>query len=279
MHLGVYIFPTDYSIQPVELATALEERGLESLFVPEHTHIPVSRRTPWPGGGPLPKEYAHTHDPFVALSFAAAATRNLKVGTAISLLPQRDAIVTAKVVASLDMLSGGRFILGLGAGWNQDEMENHGVVYEDRFRLMEEKIQAMQAIWTQEEAAFHGKHVNFDPMWSYPKPVQKPHPPVILGGETKFTMRRIVKYCDGWLPRARHNYDVLAGVSQLSQIAAEEGRDMSTIQVNVFGASSDADLLKSYRDAGITRAILPLPSETADKILPRLDRYAALLQS
>jgi probable F420-dependent oxidoreductase len=279
MHLGVYIFPTDYSIQPVELASALEERGLESLFVPEHTHIPLSRRTPWPGGGPLPKEYSHTHDPFVALSFAAAATKNLIVGTAISLLPQRDAIVTAKAVASLDMLSGGRFVLGLGAGWNQDEMENHGVVYADRFKLMEEKIQAMQAIWTQEEAAFQGERINFDPMWSYPKPVQKPHPPVILGGETKFTMRRIVKYCDGWLPRARHDYDVLAGVSQLSQIAAEEGRDMSTLQVSVFGARADADLLKSYTDAGIKRSILPLPSEPADKILPRLDRYAELLGS
>ena len=279
MHLGVYIFPTDYSMQPVELAVALEERGLESLFVPEHTHIPVSRRTPWPGGGPLPKEYSHTHDPFVALSFAAAATKKLTVGTAISLLPQRDAIVTAKAVASLDMLSGGRFMLGVGAGWNQDEMENHGVVYADRFKLMEEKIQAMQAIWTHEEAAFRGERLHFGPMWSYPKPVQKPHPPVILGGETKFTMRRIVKYCDGWLPRARHHYDVLAGVSQLSQIAAEEGRDMSTVQVNVFGASADADLLKSYRDAGITRSILPLPSETADTILPRLDRYAELLHS
>jgi probable F420-dependent oxidoreductase len=278
MHLGVYMFPTDYSIQPVELATALEERGFESLFVPEHTHIPVSRRTPWPGGGPLPKEYYHTHDPLVALSFAAAATKKLTVGTSIALLPQRDAIVTAKAIASLDMLSGGRFVLGLGAGWNQDEMENHGVVYEDRFKQMEEKIQAMQAIWTQEQASFYGDHVNFGPLWSYPKPLQKPHPPILLGGETKYTMRRIVKYCDGWLPRARDNYDVLAGMSQLSQIAAEEGRDMSTVQVNVFGARSDAGVLKSYRDAGITRSILPLPSETADKILPRLDKYAALLR-
>src|SRR4051812_39056261 len=172
MQIGVFYFPADYGINIVELARALEERGFESLFVPEHTHIPVSRKSPFPSGGELPKRYAHTHDPFVALSFAAAATRKLMLGTGICLIPERDPIVTAKCVASLDQLSGGRFIFGIGGGWNVEEMENHGARYNTRFKLMRERILAMQALWTQEEASFHGEFVNFDPVWSYPKPAQ-----------------------------------------------------------------------------------------------------------
>ena len=175
MHIGAFIFATDYSIDIRELAGALEERGFDSLFLPEHTHIPVSRRTPWPGGGELPKEYSHTFDPFVALSFAAGVTKRLKLGTGICLLPQRDPIVTAKCVASLDRLSGGRFIFGLGGGWNVDEMENHGARYETRFKLLRERVLAMKALWTQDEASFHGDFVNFDPAWAYPKPAQTPH--------------------------------------------------------------------------------------------------------
>ena len=197
MHIGVYIFATDYSIRTDELARALEDRGFESLFLCEHTHIPTSRRTPWPAGGELPKEYSHTHDPFVALAFAAAATAKLKLGTAICLVPQRDPIVTAKSVASLDTLSGGRFVFGIGGGWNVEEMENHGAVYETRFKLLRERVLAMKALWTEEAAAFHGEFVDFDPVWAYPKPMQKPHPPVILGGETKHTLRRVVAFCDG----------------------------------------------------------------------------------
>src|SRR6266566_3896464 len=184
MLVGAFYFPTDYGIAIGELARELEARGFESLFVCEHTHIPVSRRTPFQGGGELPKRYSHTHDPFVALSFAAAATRKLKLGTGIALLPQRDPIITAKSVASLDQLSGGRFVFAIGGGWNVEEMENHGARYETRFKLLRERVLAMKALWTQEQAEFHGRFVNFDPVWLYPKPKQKPHPPIFLGGES-----------------------------------------------------------------------------------------------
>jgi probable F420-dependent oxidoreductase len=184
MDLGVCYFPTDYGIDMAELGRALEERGFKSLFVPEHTHIPLSRRTPFPGGGELPKRYSHTHDPFVALSFAAGATKKLKVGTGILLVPQHEPIVTAKAIASLDQLSGGRFIFGIGGGWNVDEMENHGATHATRFKMMREYVLAMKALWTEEKASFHGEFVKFDPAWSWPKPTQKPHPPILLGGET-----------------------------------------------------------------------------------------------
>jgi len=184
MRIGVFYFPVDYGIDIVELATTLEQRGFASLYVPEHTHIPTNRKTPFGGGGELPKRYSHTHDPFVALSFAAAATKKLILGTGICLIPERDPIVTAKCVASLDQLSGGRFVFGIGGGWNVEEMENHGAQYKTRFKLMRERILAMKAIWTQDEAAYHGEMVNFDPVWSWPKPKQKPHPPILLGGET-----------------------------------------------------------------------------------------------
>jgi probable F420-dependent oxidoreductase len=203
MHYGAFIFPTAYAIRIDELARALEERGFESLFVPEHTHIPLSRRTPFPGGGELPKEYSHTLDPFVALMAAAAVTTRLRVGTGICLLIQRDPIVTAKQVATLDLLSGGRFLFGVGAGWNADEMENHGTAFKSRFRVMRERVLAMKEIWTKDEAAFHGEFVNFDPIWCYPKPAQKPHPPVLLAGESAHTLRRVVEFGDGWFPRGR----------------------------------------------------------------------------
>ena len=197
MHYGVFIFPTDYSIRIDELARAAEERGFESLFVTEHTHIPTSRRSPFAGGGPLPKEYAHTLDPFIGLTAAAAVTQRLKLGTGICLVVEHDPIVLAKTIASLDLLSNGRFLFGIGAGWNAEEMEHHGTVFKTRFRLLRERILAMREIWTKEAAEFHGEFVNFDPIWSYPKPVQKPHPPVLLGGESGHTLQRIVDFCDG----------------------------------------------------------------------------------
>ena len=184
MDIGVFIFDTDYSINISELARELEERGYESLFVPEHTHIPTSRRSPFPGGGELPKQYSHTLDPFISLGFAAASTKNLKIGTGICLLPQRDPIVTAKSIASLDLMSKGRFVLGLGGGWNVDEMENHGVTYKTRFAMMKEHVLAMKSLWVDEQAEFHGEYINFDKSWAYPKPVQKPYPPILMGGET-----------------------------------------------------------------------------------------------
>ena len=277
MHIGVFMFATDYAIEVRELARALEERGFESLFVPEHTHIPISRKTPFRGGKELPKEYVHSYDPFVALSFAAAATTKLRLGTGICLVPQRDPIVTAKCVASLDRLSGGRFVFGIGGGWNVDEMENHGARYETRFKLLRERVLAMRALWTEEEAAFHGEMVNFDPVWSYPKPIQKPHPPVILGGETQHTLHRVVEFCDGWFPRAGAGFEPMEGMSRLRQAAAEAGRSMATLSVTVFRAPAEKAALDTYASAGVTRALLQLPSAGRDEILPLLDRYAPLI--
>ena len=277
MEIGALIFATGYCIRMDELALALEERGFGSLFLPEHTHIPASRRTPRPGGGELPKEYWHTYDPFVALSFAAAATSKIKLGTGICLLPQRDPIVTAKSVASLDMLSGGRFIFGLGGGWNVEEMENHGARYETRFKLLRERVLAMKAIWTEDEAAFHGEMVDFDPLWAYPKPVQKPHPPIILGGESDYTLARVIEFCDGWLPRARGAFDPVEGMGRLRRAAEVAGRDMSTLSMTVFGAPPKATTLETYAEAGVTRALLALPSADRDTVLSLLDDYAPLL--
>ncbi|MEQ8857958.1 MAG: LLM class F420-dependent oxidoreductase [Pseudomonadales bacterium] len=278
MHIGALIFATDYAVRADELAVELESRGYESLFVPEHTHIPTSRESPWPGGADLPREYWHTYDPFVSLSFAAAATKTLKLGTGICLLPQRDTLVTAKLVASLDRLSSGRFIFGIGGGWNKEEMAHHGTEYPTRFARMEEQVRAMQALWTEEKSGYQGEFVQFSESLSYPKPVQTPYPPVILGGETDHTLRRVVSYCDGWLPRARHGFDAAENMQRLQTMAQEHGRSMQTLTVSVFGARPDAATLQAYRDAGITRAILPLPPAGRDEVWKVLDRYQGLLE-
>ena len=277
MRIGVCYFPTDYGIDIRELARAVEERGFDSLLLPEHTHIPVSRRTPYPGGGELPKCYSHSHDPFVALAFAAAVTKKLLLGTGICLVPQRDPIVTAKCIASLDQLSNGRFIFGIGGGWNVDEMENHGTRYETRFKLMRERILAMKALWTQEEAAFHGEFVNFDPVWSYPKPAQRPHPPILLGGSSDYTLKRVVEFCDGWLPIARAGFNAKEAVAQLRQAASAAGRDFSTLSINAFAPPPEKAVLAEYNAAGIQRAFLSIPDESRDEILKVLDQYARLL--
>lgn len=278
MHYGVCMFATDYAIRIDELARAAEERGFESLFVPEHTHIPASRRTPFPGGGELPREYSHTLDPFVTLTAAAAATRTLRIGTGICLLIERDPIITAKEVASVDLLSGGRFEFGIGGGWNVEEMENHGTAYRTRFALLRERVLAMKEIWTKDAAEYHGRFVDFDPIWSWPKPVQRPHPPVLLGGESGYTLQRVVDFCEGWFPRGRNPEVVLAGLDDLRARAARAGRDSRTISVSVFGAQPDEAVLERYRTAGVTRAILRLPSEPRDRVLPLLDRFAKLVR-
>jgi probable F420-dependent oxidoreductase len=277
MRVGVFYFPTDYGMAVDELARALEARGFESLFLCEHTHIPVSRRTPFPGGSELPKRYVHTYDPFVALSFAAAATTKLRLGTGICLVAQRDPIVTAKCVASLDRLSGGRFLFGVGGGWNVDEMENHGTRYETRFKLLRERVLAMKALWTEEEAAFHGALVKFDPVWSYPKPAQRPHPPILLGGESDHTLKRVVEFCDGWFPRAKPGFDPADMAARLRRAAEGAGRDPASLTITVFRAPADAAALGSYRAAGIDRALLEVPDASRDDILRILDRNAALL--
>jgi probable F420-dependent oxidoreductase len=278
MKIGVNYFVTDYGIDIRELAKALEDRGFDALFIPEHTHIPTSRKTPFPGGGDLPKRYAHTHDIFVALAFAAAATKKLMLGTGICLLPQHEPIVTAKVIASLDQFSNGRFIFGIGGGWNVDEMENHGVQYKTRFKQMREHVLAMKAVWTEEAGSFRGEFVKFDPVWSYPKPLQKPHPPILLGGESDYTLKRIVEYCDGWLPRPRPGVDLLGGVAKLRRMAGEAGRKPQSMSVTVFSAPADPATLASYEKAGIERASFGLPDASRDEIMRKLDEWAPLAQ-
>ena len=279
MQIGTFIFATDYAMRIDDLAREVEARGFESLFVPEHTHIPTSRRSPWPGGADLPKEYWHTLDPYVSLMAAAAATTTLRVGTGITLLTERDPIVTAKEIASLDLLSNGRVEIGIGAGWNAEEMENHGTEFAKRFRVMSERAKAMKTLWSTEEPEFHGEFVDFDPVWSFPKPVQQPNPPILIGGESIHTLRRVVEYGDGWFPRARGGFDAAANVARLRAVADEAGRDMSTLSITIFGAPPDAAELARYREAGITRAVLALPSAPADTLLPLLDRRATLLSA
>ena len=277
MDIGLFIFDTGYSIAIDELAREAEDRGFESLFVPEHTHIPASRKSPFPGGGELPREYYNTLDPFVSLSFAAAVTSRIRLGTGICLIAQRDPIVTAKSVASLDLMSNGRFVMGLGGGWNVDEMEHHGATYETRFAITRENVLAMKALWAGDPGGFEGEHASFSASYSLPKPVQSPHPPLLMGGETDYTLRRVVDYCDGWFPRARGGFDPHENMQRLRSMAEKSGRDMSTLSVSVFGAPADAQALESYAQAGIDRAILGLPSIDRDSILPLLDKRAQLL--
>ena len=271
MKFGVFYFPTDYGIQVPELAVELENRNIESLFVCEHTHIPTSRKSPFPGGGELPKKYIHTHDPFIALSFAAALTKKLRLGTGICLVPQHDPIVLAKVIASLDMMSGGRFEFGIGGGWNVDEMNNHGVEYKTRFKQMREHTEAMKAIWTQDEASYHGEFVNFDPIWSYPKPTQKPHPPILLGGETDYTLKRIVEYCDGWIPRGNMDFDPKVSLKRLHDMADKHGRDPKELSTTLFRGPTTKEALDACREAGVDRVLYEVPDGTRDEALKALD--------
>src|SRR3984957_2026067 len=221
MKYGVVIFQTDYAIRPDEVARAAEDRGFESIFFVEHTHIPTSRRTPYPLGGELPREYSHTIDLFVALTMAAAATKTIKLGSGICLVVEHDPIVLAKEVASVDLASRGRMIFGIGGGWNVEEMENHGTAFKTRWKLLRERVEAMKAIWTQDEASYHGEFVNFESMWSYPKPVHKPHPPILMGGGSSGVLRRVVNYCDGWMPVRMRMADFLARITEIRRLAQE----------------------------------------------------------
>ena len=279
MHFGVSMFHTDYSIPAVELARALEEREFESMWAPEHSHIPASRRTPFPGGGELPKSYSEVMDPFVVLSAAAVVTKTLKLGTGVCLVVQRDPIQTAKLVASIDQVSGGRFLFGVGGGWNAEEIEDHGTAFKTRFKLMRERIEAMKAIWTQSKPEYHGEFVNFLPMMTWPKPVQKPHPPIIVGGAFPHAARRAVRYGDGWVPIAgRAPYgDVNEYLPKFKQMMTEAGRDLEAVPITLFGGSEDVDLLRRYRDMGVARVVTTLPPDSADKTLPVLDRWADLI--
>jgi len=280
MHLGAAMFFTDYSMSPGELATALEERGFDSVWSPEHSHIPLSRESAFPSGGELPKKYYDAMDPFVALMAAAAVTKTLKVGTGICLIAQRDPIQTAKLVASIDQLSGGRFLFGVGNGWNKDEMANHGTKFETRHKLARERIEAMKAIWTRSKPEYHGELVNFGPMMTWPKPIQKPHPPIWVGGAFPYGARRAIRYGDGWMPhRVRPQYaNARDKIPEFRALLAQSDRDPATVPVSIWGAKEDEDMLKADRDAGVARVIVSLDSAKADVILPQLDRWAALLQ-
>jgi probable F420-dependent oxidoreductase len=278
MEFGVVMFPTDYAIAPDELGRALEERGFESLWVPEHTHIPASRRSPWPGGGDLPREYWSSYDPFVALMAAGAATRRLRLGTGICLVVERDPITTAKEVATLDRLSNGRVLFGIGGGWNAEEMEHHGTAFKTRWRLLRERVLAMKEIWTKEEAEFHGEFVNFDKLWSHPKPVQKPHPPVVVGGDGAGTLDRVVEFGDGWMPILRPNQNPVEKIPALRERLQRAGRDPKSVPVSIFFAPPKKPALDALAAAGVQRAIFGLPSEPRDKVMPRLDAYAAVIR-
>ncbi len=280
LNFGASMFFTDYSMAPGELGKALEERGFESVWAPEHSHIPLSRKTPFPAGGDLPKKYYDAMDPFVTLTMAAAATKTLKVGTGVCLVAQRDPIQTAKLVASIDNVSGGRFLFGIGNGWNRDEMENHGTDFTQRHKLARERVEAMKAIWTQSKAEYHGEFVNFDPMMTWPKPVQKPHPPVIVGGAFPYSARSAIRYGDGWIPQAsRGAYAEIADmIPEFRKMATEAGRDAEKIEITVWFPKKDADLMKRYQDLGVSRVVFNLESEKADTILPVIDGWAGLMR-
>jgi probable F420-dependent oxidoreductase len=280
MHSGAGIFFTDYSMTPAALGKAMEERGFESIWAAEHSHIPLSRRSPWGGGPELPKQYYDVMDPFVTLTAVAAATTALKVGTGVCLVNQRDPIQTAKLVASIDQVSAGRFLFGIGVGWNAEEMEDHGTVFTTRAKLVRERVAAMKAIWTEPKPEYSGEFVKFGPMMAWPKPVQKPHPPVIVGGAFPHGARRAVRYGDGWIPLAgRAAYgDLSETMPKFRAMLREAGRDPDSCPVSVFGAAADGDLLKRYRDLGIARVATSLPAAKEDVVLPILDRWATLMR-
>jgi probable F420-dependent oxidoreductase len=278
MHYGVTIFPTAYSMPMADLGPALEERGFESVWVAEHSHIPASRASPWPGGAELPQIYFDTLDPFVALTAAAATTTKLKLGTGIALVIQRDPIHTAKEVASLDVVSNGRFCLGVGAGWNAEEMADHGADFDRRFGRMRESVEAMKAIWTNEVAEYHGDQIDFGPMYQNPKPVQSPHPPVHVGGVFPGALHRAIAWADGWMPiGGRGPDDAIDWLAEADQACADAGRDRSGFEVSLYAAPPKREMLDALADAGLDRAVFVLPSEGADDLLPRLDRLAELI--
>src|SRR5277367_6737781 len=281
MKFGASMFFTDYSMTPAALARALEQRGFDIIWAPEHSHIPLSRKTPFILGGDLPKRYYDAMDPFVSLTVAAMATSTLKIGTGVCLIAQRDPIQTAKLVASIDQVSGGRFVFGVGNGWNQDEMENHGTVFATRHKLARERVEAMKAIWTQEAAEYHGEFVDFGPMAAWPKPVQKPHPPILIGGAFPYSARRAIRYGDGWMPQvtATDKMPLTDLIPRFRQMAAEAGRDPAAMQIVMGAQPPDVALAGRYQALGVDVMYPSLPSEKGDTILPMLDQWLGVMRA
>ena len=295
---GIFYFPTDYTMQgcfepedrtsgsramgPAEIAREAEARGFESIFFPEHTHIPTPRKTAWAGGPQLPAEYWHTIDPFVALGAAAPVTSRIRLGTGIAIVTQRDPFSFAKQAASLDWVSGGRLILGIGSGWNAEEMENHGTEFADRWKVTRERIVAMRAIWTQPKAEFHGQFVDFDPVLAWPKPAQQGGPPVLLGSQSKWALRRVVEYCDGWMPIfVPGMMEPSNEVEQLRRLAEEHGRSFASLSLscfalNPFGGAPPEEFLRRLFSLGFSRIVLRVPSVSADEALCALDEYKTI---
>ena len=283
VHFGLTMFATDYSVPIDTLAGTAEKLGFESLFVPEHTHIPASRLSPWPGGADLPRDYWHTLDPFVSLALAASATKSLKIGTGISLITERDPILMAKQVATLDFVSGGRLILGVGAGWNQEEMENHGVAFSTRWRILRERILAMREIWTQDEAEYHGEFVDFDKIWAFPKPIQAGGPKILIGASSEYVFQRIADYGDGWMPifqdakrrSASGGTDYSQGIENTKAAwrgAEREGEP----DFSIFGVAHERKAVEELISIGFNRIIFGLPSANADTVLPMVEKLATI---
>ncbi len=270
MDLGLAHFLTDWSMGPAELGRQVEERGFESLFLPEHTHLPVHGASVHPSGPGVHDRLRRFLDPLIALTAVAAVTERLRLGTGVCLVPQHDPIALAKQIATLDLLSNGRFLFGVGAGWNREEMRNHGTDPRTRFSLLRERVEAMKAIWTEDEAEYHGKHVDFDPIWSWPKPVQRPHPPIVVGGNAPKVLERVVRFGDGWMPNRVGDVDDLRQrVDELQRLASEAGRER--IPVTLYGGSKDPEVVKRYPDAGVDRCVFWLPSATGDELERKLE--------
>lgn len=277
MRFGTFMFCTDETMDPADVATEVEAAGFESFFVPEHTHIPTSRESPYPSGGELPREYARTYDPFVALAGAAAVTNRLLLGFGICLVVERDPIVTAKAVASLDRLSNGRVLLGIGGGWNREEMRDHGTDPTVRFDVLAERVLAMRRIWTDEVASFDGTHVSFPDMWSWPKPIQDGGPPVLIGGAGAKTFDRVLAYGDGWMPVGWREVDELEPrIRELRRRAEVAGKPRPSI--TIFGALPEPSQIEAYLRLEVDRVLFRLPSAGSDEVLQAIDGYAQLVE-
>ncbi len=277
MDVGLFVFLTDRSPGAALLAQAAEERGFDLLLVPEHTHIPVARTALSPTGGVLADEHRRSLDPFVALGVAAAVTTKLAIGTGICLVAQHDPITLAKAVATLDFVSSGRFIFGIGHGWHPEEVGNHGIDPRRRRAIAREKVMAMKAIWTQETASWDGPYVRFTPLYSWPKPSQQPHPPILLGGSpNEDVLRDVIDYADGWMPYAWF-HDPASGWARLCRLAEDNGRDPATLELAVMGARANPGDLERWRELGARRVVFDLPDEGWDDMRARMDRYASLL--